>query len=38
MEHSSMDEEIEQLQVISNAITQYLIDNGLQILFNLNSG
>jgi small conductance mechanosensitive channel len=30
-----MDEEIEQLQVISNAITQYLIDNGLQILFTL---
>jgi small conductance mechanosensitive channel len=35
MEHFSMDEEIEQLQVISNAITQYLIDNGLQILFTL---
>jgi small conductance mechanosensitive channel len=30
-----MNEEIEQLQVISNVITQYLIDNGLQILVTL---
>ncbi len=30
-----MDEEIEQLQVISNVITQYLINNGLQILVTL---
>ncbi|MFT6992271.1 MAG: small conductance mechanosensitive channel, partial [Paraglaciecola sp.] len=35
MEHSSVDQEIEKLQVISNVITQYLIDNGLQILVTL---
>ena len=29
---SAMDKEIKQLQVISNVITQYLINNGLQIL------
>jgi small conductance mechanosensitive channel len=35
MEHCSVDQEIEKLQVISNVITQYLIDNGLQILVTL---
>ncbi|MFT4811481.1 MAG: small conductance mechanosensitive channel, partial [Paraglaciecola sp.] len=35
MEHCSVDQEIEKLQVISNVITQYLIDNGLQILITL---
>jgi small conductance mechanosensitive channel len=35
MEHSSVDQEIEKLQVISNVITQYFIDNGLQILVTL---
>lgn len=30
-----MEKELEQLQVISNVITQYLIDNGLQILVTL---
>ncbi len=30
-----MDEEFKQLQVISNVITQYLINNGLQILVTL---
>jgi small conductance mechanosensitive channel len=35
MEHCSVDQEIEKLQVISNVITQYLIDNGPQILITL---
>jgi small conductance mechanosensitive channel len=35
MEHAGMDEEIEQLQLISNTITQYLSDNGFQILITL---
>jgi small conductance mechanosensitive channel len=35
MEHSSVYQEIEKSQVISNVITQYLIDNGLQILVTL---
>jgi small conductance mechanosensitive channel len=34
-EHPAMDKELEQLQVITNTITQYLIDNGLQILVTL---
>jgi small conductance mechanosensitive channel len=35
MECSSVDQEIEKLQVISNIITEYLINNGLQILVTL---
>lgn len=35
MEYSSVDQEIEKLQVISNIITEYLINNGLQILVTL---
>lgn len=34
-EHITMNDEIEQLQTLSNTVTQYLIDNGLQVIVTL---